>query len=94
VIFKGSRYERLAREPYVVDTPGGPIRALPPRPTPPTPAAQRHTVVAGDRLDLLAYRYFGDPQRFWLIADANGAVNPEDLLEPGREILIPADRAV
>jgi nucleoid-associated protein YgaU len=93
VIFKGSRYERVAAEAYVVDTPGGLRRALPPRLAPPTPGRMLHTVVAGDRLDLLAYRYFGDPLRFWLIADANDEVDPEDLLEPGRQIQIPSDRA-
>lgn len=34
-------------------------------------AAQFHTIVQGDRLDLLAYRYYGDASKWWIIADAN-----------------------
>jgi len=45
--------------------------------------------VAGDRLDLLAARYFGDPLQYWRIADANPAPSPDELLEPGRVLIIP-----
>jgi hypothetical protein len=41
---------------------------------------QQHTVVQGDRLDVLAAQYLGDPQLFWRICDANGAMRPEDLV--------------
>jgi nucleoid-associated protein YgaU len=51
--------------------------------------ALEHRVVAGDRLDLLAARYFGDPLQFWRIADANPASSPDELLEPGRVLVIP-----
>jgi hypothetical protein len=40
---------------------------------------QQHAVVQGDRLDVLAAQYLGDPQLFWRICDANGAMRPEDL---------------
>ena len=43
-----------------------------------------------DRLDLVAFRYFQDPEQFWRICDANGALWPDDLLEPGNVLLIPA----
>jgi nucleoid-associated protein YgaU len=39
-----------------------------------------HTVVQGDRLDLIAAKYLGDPLLFWLICDANGAMRPGDLV--------------
>jgi len=42
---------------------------------------REHTVTQGDRLDNLAYQYLGDPGQFWRIADANGAMNPEELTE-------------
>ena len=43
-----------------------------------------HTVRQGDRLDLLAAQYLGDPLLFWLLCDANGAIRPEQLVEiPG-----------
>jgi hypothetical protein len=41
---------------------------------------QAVTLVAGDRLDNLAARYIGDPQQFWRLCDANGAVQPEALV--------------
>jgi hypothetical protein len=42
---------------------------------------QQHTVVQGDRLDNLAHKYFGDPELFWRICDANGAIRPRTLTE-------------
>ena len=46
------------------------------------------TANAADRLDLIAARALGDPEQFWQICDANNAMNPFDLLEPGEEIRI------
>jgi nucleoid-associated protein YgaU len=90
VFFKGSRYASLVGQATTTTLPTGEQQAyLPIRLIPPTPATVRHTVSAHERLDLLAYRFYGDAERFWLIADANGAMDPEDLLEPGRSILIP-----
>jgi hypothetical protein len=40
---------------------------------------QQHSVVQGDRLDVIAAQYLGDPQLFWRICDANGAMWPEEL---------------
>jgi hypothetical protein len=40
---------------------------------------QQHSVVQGDRLDVLAAQFLGDPQLFWRICDANGAMRPQDL---------------
>ncbi|SCK08579.1 hypothetical protein [Streptomyces sp. WMMB 322] len=49
-----------------------------------------HTVSAGERPDLLAQRYFGDPGQWWRIADANPVFDPAELTEePGTEIDIP-----
>jgi hypothetical protein len=42
---------------------------------------QLHFVAAGERLDQLAARYFGDPEMFWVLCDANGAVRPDELVE-------------
>jgi nucleoid-associated protein YgaU len=41
----------------------------------------RHTVAQGDRLDLIAAKYLGDPLLFWLLCDANGALRPDALVE-------------
>jgi len=50
---------------------------------------QLYTVVQGDRLDNIAAKYLGDPELFWRIADANGAMRPEELVEKiGRKLRI------
>lgn len=50
---------------------------------------QLHTVVQNDRLDNIAAKYLGDPELFWRIADANGAMRPEELVETiGRKLRI------
>lgn len=38
-----------------------------------------HTIQLGDRLDNIAARYLGDPEQYWRIADANAAMQPEEL---------------
>jgi hypothetical protein len=60
--------------------------------TPATVVLARHTVVQGDRLDRIAATYMGDPERFWLICDANNAMQPELLTDDpaiGQQLLIP-----
>ena len=50
---------------------------------------QEHTVSDGDRLDNLAAQYLGDPEQFWRLCDANGALRPEELTETvGRTLRI------
>ncbi|HWT00754.1 MAG TPA: hypothetical protein VN256_10950 [Pyrinomonadaceae bacterium] len=48
-----------------------------------------HAVTEGERLDNVTFKYLGDPEQFWRVADANGAVRPEELTEtPGRRLRI------
>ncbi|MCR5868340.1 LysM domain-containing protein [Aquincola sp. J276] len=48
-----------------------------------------HFVVQGDRPDTLAARYLADPEAGWQIADANGVMHPQELVEEvGRRIAI------
>lgn len=47
-----------------------------------------HTVRDGDRPDLLANDYLGDPEQYWRIADANAVIRPDDLTRPGDRIRI------
>ena len=50
---------------------------------------QQHTVTQGERLDVLAAKYLGDPTLFWQLCDANNAMRPEELTETaGRTIRI------
>jgi len=92
VIFKGSRYEKVPII-EVTDAQGRTVAAIGLRLTPPTPAGFVHRVTDSDRLDLLAYRYYRNPEKFWLLADANADLDPLDLIRrPGDAILIPPDR--
>jgi nucleoid-associated protein YgaU len=47
------------------------------------------TVEAADRLDLIAARTLGDPEHFWRICDANDALDPHEMLRPGRRLTVP-----
>ncbi len=50
---------------------------------------QEHRVAQGDRLDNLAAQYLGDPQQYWRLCDANGAIRPDELIETlGRRLRI------
>jgi len=42
---------------------------------------QVHEVTQGDRLDNLAATYLGDPEHFWRLCDANGAIRPDELTD-------------
>lgn len=49
----------------------------------------QHTVTQGERLDNITAHYLGDPEQFWRVCDANGAIRPDELVETvGREIRI------
>jgi hypothetical protein len=46
-------------------------------------------VTQDDRLDLITARTLGDPEQFWRVCDANDALDPADLLVPGRRLRVP-----
>jgi nucleoid-associated protein YgaU len=92
MIFKGSRYENVPV--LTITTPDGRTESyFAIRFVPDTPAGYLHTFRAGERLDLVSFKYYRNPEKFWRIADANGEVDPEELLEPGRRVRIPPDRS-
>jgi hypothetical protein len=87
----GSRYQGVAVTEIVVAD-GRTVRYLRRRFLP-DPAGLftlvQHRVVDADRLDNLAARYLGDPLAAWRIADANGALRMEALVEEiGRRLRI------
>ena len=45
-------------------------------------------VIAGDRLDTIAYQVYGDATKWRMIASYNGIVNPLKL-QPGQQLIIP-----
>ena len=56
-------------------------------------AVREHPVVSGDRLDNVTAKHLDDPEQFWRLCDANGALRPEELEVVGRvlRITLPAD---
>lgn len=89
MIFQGSRYATTElMEGYLP-------RTLASRRIPETPGVIEHIVMQGERLDHLATRFYGDAEKYWLILDANpDALDPFELLQPGRRIHIPQNRMV
>lgn len=54
----------------------------------PEPAPRTYTVVSGDTLWAIAERFYGDGNKYPVIADASGVANP-DLIHPGQVLTIP-----
>jgi hypothetical protein len=46
---------------------------------------------AGDRLDLLANKYYGDQSKWWIIATANNINDATFYVEAGIQLRIPMD---
>jgi nucleoid-associated protein YgaU len=71
-------------------------RRIVPQPGAPNFATiNQYTVRQGDRLDLIAAKYLGDPLMAWLICDANGAMRPQDIVAtPGRVLAITTPQGV
>ena len=50
---------------------------------------QIHVVTQNERLDNITAQYLGDPEQFWRVCDANGAMRPDELTETiGRRLRI------
>ena len=81
---KGSRYRILPE--FTLQSRSGEyiltkaVRVLTTRPT----GTFQHTVQESDRLDLLAFKYYGDPVKWWQICDANSVpAFPAEILDRG-----------
>ena len=91
-----SRYYGIATA--TIERPaGGPVVYLTRRFVP-SPEAfellQEHVVAEGERLDHLAATFLGDPEQFWRLGDANGAVLPWELEQVGRRLRITLPQGV
>jgi nucleoid-associated protein YgaU len=86
---RGSRYadvpERIYTDPAGREHPFKLLRLVPES----GPSVRSHRVLGGDRLDLLADAFYGDAEQFWRICDGNRALRPDDLIAPGRRLLVP-----
>ena len=92
MFFDGSRYARVPDAPFA-DGEGRVVSLKRTREPASTELALVYQVRVGDRLDSLAFKFYRDPRKWWLIADANADVLAlEELLEPGRLLRIPKDR--
>jgi nucleoid-associated protein YgaU len=59
-------------------------------PQPPTGSLDaEHEVRPFDRLDTMASQAYANSRLWWRIADANRAVDPNDLLVQGRRLVLP-----
>ena len=58
-------------------------RRLPPQPGS-LPTLAEHVVTGGDRPDLIATTYLGDPTQFWRVCDANRVIHPDELTAADR----------
>jgi hypothetical protein len=89
MFFRGSRYEAVPNA-ELTTADGRVIRYKRVRFIPDTRGVLPHLVAQGERLDLIAYQVYRDPEQFWRICDANLALRPEDLVaEPGRRLWLP-----
>lgn len=48
---------------------------------------EEYPVSEGERLDTLAARHVGDPEKFWQLCDANAAMRPDELTEEVGRVL-------
>lgn len=90
-----SRYAKLAVLSYTAPGPDGEpreIRYIERRFVPPPEAGTtlvEHPVVEGERLDQITAKYLADPTQSWRVADANGAMRPQELTDqPGAHVII------
>ena len=94
MFFSESRYLKV-KEYTVQDTRGRNVSVKRTRPTLNLTGSFQYTVKSGDRLDLLAQQFYRSPRKWWLICDANpDLMYPDDLLTPGRVLIIPPNQPV
>ena len=93
MFFRGSRYEGVTTA-ELTTADGRLIQYKRVRYIAPGPAALAYRTRQGDRLDLVAYQFYRDPEQFWRICDANTALQPAELIaEPETLLAVPIPTA-
>jgi len=89
-IFYGSRY-RLEKLLQVEDMDGSVYAVYPLRKTTVEPPAgsKRYLVQAGETFESLAYRFYNDANKWYVLADVNPQIFWPLDLESGEEIIVP-----
>jgi copper chaperone CopZ len=78
---KGSRYRNLPQSSSLTSR-GERIQGVDLRLIPARAGTFLHTIQDSDRLDLLAFKYYGDATKWWQISDTNAEVSfPTDLID-------------
>jgi nucleoid-associated protein YgaU len=92
VFFSDSRYLKV-KDYTVKDSLGRDVKVKRTRPANMPGGSFQYQVKEGDRLDLLAHRFYRNPRKWWLICDANGGfMVADELLKPGRFLIIPPNQ--
>ena len=92
MFFSESRYLKV-KEYTVTDSKGRHVTVKRTREALNLTGSFQYTVKEGDRLDLLAQKFYYSPRKWWLICDANpGLMYPDDLLTPGQILTIPPNQ--
>ena len=91
-----SRYAGIAVR--TITLPEGEVSYLARRFVPPPDAHSsygEHRTTDYDRVDLIAATHFGDPLLAWRLQDANGAMQPRELIrDVGRLLVVPLPQGV
>lgn len=89
MFFKGSRYEGVD-ELEATTAEGRVVRYKRLRIVQDPPLERAYRTTQEERPDLLAWKAYRDPERYWRICDANRVSWPDDLVaEPGKILRIP-----
>lgn len=88
------RKSRYKSTPVITvdDGRGGTQPLLDLRETPAPSSVLQITPTDSDRLDLLAWRFYRDPTRFWRICDASSQLDPFDVVALAEPLPIPPDK--
>ncbi len=90
-IDRRSRYSKSPQVPWTRSD-GSEVTLIGPTSRPRRAAVFAVTATDTDRLDALAARYYRNPEKLWLIADAASAFDPFDVVVPGARVAIPPDK--